>query len=140
MTSRQFELSSLFEVMGRLAIVLREMVMRLWMKGIFSYVIVVSCICFCPACDVFYGPDYVEVSPEHPTVVAGAKQQFKLRAVYLKPYYDEDKTGVTDWFSSNTAVATISKFGVATAIAPGETLITGRYRSDSDDTRLTVTP
>jgi uncharacterized protein YjdB len=76
---------------------------------------------------------FVEVSPEHPSIVVGATQQFKLRAFYL----NEDKTGVTEWSSSNPAVATISKYGVATAIAPGEALITGRYRSD-DNTRLTV--
>jgi hypothetical protein len=87
-------------------------------------------------CELFCGPVYVEVSAKHPTVVAGAKQRFKLRAIYLNPCHDEDKTGVTEWSSSNNAVATISKYGVATAIASGETLITGRYRSDSDNTRL----
>jgi hypothetical protein len=45
---------------------------------------------------------------------------------------------VTEWSSSNTAVATIPKYGVATAIAPGETLIMGRYRTHSDNTRLTI--
>src|SRR3982751_2420189 len=98
---------------------------RPWMNRTFSYVIVVSLCVFWSGCAVFYGPDYVKVSPEHPSVVVGATQQFKLRAFYLNPTYNEDKTGVTEWSSSNPAVATISKYGVATAIAPGEALITG---------------
>jgi hypothetical protein len=88
---------------------------------------------------VFYGPSYVEISPEDPSVSVGNTQQFKLRAFYIDPTYDEDKTGVADWTSSNTSVATISKFGVATAIAPGVTVIKGKYRDHADDTTLTVT-
>lgn len=114
--------------------------MRFWIKGTFSYVIVVSCLCFWSACYALFGPTYVQVSPEHPSVTVGATQQFKLRAYWTNPYRDEDKTGITDWTSSNPAVATISTSGLATAVAPGETLITGKYRSDSDDTRFTVTP
>ena len=114
--------------------------MRFWMKGTFSYVIVVFCLGMWVGCEALFGPDYVEVSPEHPTVAIGTKQQFKLRAIYLNPYYDEDKTGVSDWSSSNNAVATISATGLATAIAPGETLITGRYRGNKDATRFTVMP
>jgi hypothetical protein len=111
---------------------------RFWMNKTFSCLIVISLCGFWSACEIFYGPAYVEVSPEHPSIVVGATQQFKLRAFYLNPTYNEDKTGVTEWSTSNPAVATISKYGVATAIAPGEALITGRYQSDSDNTRLTV--
>jgi hypothetical protein len=59
-------------------------------KRTFSYVVVVFCLCFWSACDVLYGPDYVEVSPEHPIVIVGARQQFKLRAYYRNPYYGEE--------------------------------------------------
>ena len=114
--------------------------MRFWMRRTFSYVLVVSALCLWSGCEALLGPDLVEVSPEHPTVVVGATQQFKLTATYFSPTYVEDKTGVTEWSSSNTAVATISQSGLAKAIAPGETLITGKYRSSRDDTRFTVTP
>jgi len=85
-----------------------------------------------------YGPDWVEISPEDPSITVGTTQQFSLRAFYINRYADEDKTGVSDWLSSNPSVATVSKVGVATAVAPGVTVIKGKYRDHSDDTTLTV--
>jgi len=95
---------------------------------------------FWSGCDALYGPLLVEISPEDPSISLGATQQFKMRASYSDPYHSEDKTGVTEWSSSNSAVATISQVGLATAIAPGVTVIKGKYRDQSDDTTLTVKP
>ena len=93
---------------------------------------------FAMGCDVFYGPDRVEISPEDPSITVGATQQFRLRAFYTNPYSNEDKTGVSDWSSSNPSVATVSNVGLATAVAPGVTVIEGKYKDHSDDTTLTV--
>jgi uncharacterized protein YjdB len=114
--------------------------MRFSMKRALGYVIVFSSLFLWAGCNALFGPDWVEVSPEHPTVAVGATQQFRLRAIYTNPPSGSDVTRDSGWSSSNPAVATISATGLATAIAPGETLITGRYQGDSDDTRFTVTP
>ena len=63
--------------------------------------ILLCSLIFAIGCDVFYGPDRVEISPEDPSITVGVTQQFRLRAFYTNPYSDEDKTGVSDWSSSN---------------------------------------
>jgi 6-phosphogluconolactonase (cycloisomerase 2 family) len=99
----------------------------------------------CPGLNLF-GPGglsdtwtvtYVDVKPRNPTVVVGATQQFRLVANFMD-FHDEDKTGVSQWSSSNPAVATINNVGVATALAVGTTKIKGTYKGYSDDTWLTV--
>jgi hypothetical protein len=63
--------------------------MRPWMNSTFSCVMVIFLCVFCSGCEIFYGPNYVKVSPEHPSVVVGATQQFGS-AFYLNPTYNED--------------------------------------------------
>jgi hypothetical protein len=112
--------------------------MRFRIRPVAFLICLICCIACLPACEAFFGPAFVEISPEDPSIDVGATQQFRLRAIYTSPASSEDKTGVAEWSSSNTAVATISKTGLATGIAPGVTVIKGRYREDSDDTTLTV--
>ncbi|HTF62396.1 MAG TPA: Ig-like domain-containing protein, partial [Edaphobacter sp.] len=75
----------------------------------------------------------LSISPLNPSVVVGGTQQFAATAFYS----DSSKTDVTSsatWSSSNTAVATISATGLASAVAQGNTTIGATYEGQSAST------
>ncbi|MGN6593688.1 MAG: Ig-like domain-containing protein, partial [Terriglobales bacterium] len=81
----------------------------------------------------------ITVSPAAPSIAVGATQAFTAAA---KDSTGAAMTGLTfTWTSSNTAVATITSAGVATAVAAGTTQITAKSGSiTSAAVTLTVTP
>jgi hypothetical protein len=80
----------------------------------------------------------VKITPANPTVAISAMQQFVLSATYADGTTDAEPPGDVTWASDNTAVATISKLGVATAVAAGTTNIGGSFHGNNTKTVLTV--
>jgi len=79
----------------------------------------------------------VAVTPTAPTLQKGNSQAFSATATYS----DGSTADISDrvsWSSSDTAVATISPAGLATAVAPGTTTISASTVSLSASASLTV--
>ncbi|MGC1167785.1 MAG: Ig-like domain-containing protein, partial [Candidatus Acidiferrales bacterium] len=81
----------------------------------------------------------VKITPANPTIATGATQQFSLVVTYVDGQTDHPSPSSTAWSSDNAAVATISKAGIATAIAAGTANIGGSYHGNDTTTVLTVT-
>ncbi len=63
------------------------------------------------------------MTPVNPTLVIGLTQQLTAIETYVDGTHEEANDEVT-WTSSNAAVATVSSGGLATAVSPGDTVIT----------------
>jgi DNA-binding beta-propeller fold protein YncE len=81
----------------------------------------------------------VHLTPANPTIAAGATQAFVLSANYVDGTTDHEPANDVTWFSDNTAVATIDKTGLVTALAVGTAHIEGNFHSNNATTLLTVT-
>lgn len=71
----------------------------------------------------------IDLTPVDQSILIDATQQFTATGTHSKNP-EEDLTGSVTWSSSNTAVATISNAGLATAIAMGTTTITALLEED----------
>jgi len=81
----------------------------------------------------------IAVTPENPSVIGVATQQFTATGTYSDNSTKDITTSVT-WSSSNTTVATIgASTGLATSAAAGTTTIKATSGSVSGSTTLTVT-
>ncbi|MFY9802883.1 MAG: beta-propeller fold lactonase family protein [Candidatus Acidiferrales bacterium] len=81
----------------------------------------------------------VKITPANPTIAVGATQQFSLVVTYVDGQTDHPTPSSTAWSSGDATVATISKAGLATALAAGTTNIGGSYHGNDTMTVLTVT-
>ncbi len=83
----------------------------------------------------------IQVSPSNPSIsLANQKtQQFTATATYADGTV-QDITNTVTWTSSNTAVATVSTAGLATANVVGSAQIKATSGSTSNYTTLTVVP
>jgi len=81
----------------------------------------------------------IAVTPANATLAGGATQQYTATGTYSDSSTQNVTSQVT-WTSSNTAAATISAAGLATAVAAGSTTISATLGSVSGNTGLTVTP
>ncbi len=93
------------------------------------------------ACTVVQNPVLQSVSlfPSNPTIPQiGQTTQFIALAVYSPPSNNNVLTGVATWASSNTAIATVSNAGLATAVSCGTTTITAEYQGIVGQMLLTV--
>lgn len=85
----------------------------------------------------------IAITPVNPSVARGTGRQFTATGTY-SDNSTQDLTSSVAWYSSNTAVATISNAagskGLATSVATGSTTITAASGSVSATTTLTVTP
>ena len=79
----------------------------------------------------------ITVTPLYPRIPVGATQQFIATGAYSDGT-SHDITGLVTWTSANTAVATISTSGLATAVAAGQSLITAAFGSIPGTMTLTV--
>jgi uncharacterized protein YjdB len=77
-------------------------------------------------------------SPSIPSTPAGITQQFTATGAFSDGPSLDISTQVT-WRSSNIAVATITRSGLATSVAGGISTITATYQTISGNTILTVT-
>jgi len=80
----------------------------------------------------------ISMTPVSATIAAGLNQQYQLTATFS----DSSKKNVTtisQWQSSDTAVATISTLGLATSSIQGETIIQGSYQGKTATSSLIVT-
>jgi len=77
------------------------------------------------------------VNPANPTVLLGLTQQFTANAGFSDGT-NQDVTGVTQWQSSATKVASITTSGLATAKSIGTSTITGTFGGMSASSLLTV--
>jgi trimeric autotransporter adhesin len=80
----------------------------------------------------------IEITPGAPSLPLGLTQQFKATGRY-SDNSSKDLTNSSTWSSSNTAAATISSSGIATAKGLGSTTITATYSGVTGTTTLTVT-
>ena len=80
----------------------------------------------------------IAVTPANPAIADGTDQQFIATAT-LTDGSPLDVTGTANWTSGTTATATIAPGGLASAVNPGQTLITATSNSVSGSTTLTVT-
>lgn len=80
----------------------------------------------------------IQVTPGTPSLPLGVSQQFKATGKY-SDNSSRDVTSSATWSSSNTAAATISSSGMATAQGLGSTTITASYSGVSGTTTATVT-
>ncbi|MGA7913713.1 MAG: beta-propeller fold lactonase family protein [Candidatus Acidiferrales bacterium] len=81
----------------------------------------------------------VKITPANPTIAVGATQQFSLVVTYVDGQTDHPTPSSTAWSSDDATVATISKAGLATALAAGTANIGGSYHGNDTTTVLTVT-
>jgi DNA-binding beta-propeller fold protein YncE len=81
----------------------------------------------------------VKLTPANPTIAAGATQLFVLSATFAGGITNRESASDVTWFSDNTAVATIDKTGLVTAVAAGTAHIEGNYHANNATTLLTVT-
>ena len=79
----------------------------------------------------------IALTPANPTNVVGASQQFTATGTYSDSS-TQNLTSQVTWVSSNTAAATISSGGLATAVAPGTTTISAALAGVTGSTLLTV--
>ncbi|HLZ43418.1 MAG TPA: Ig-like domain-containing protein [Candidatus Sulfotelmatobacter sp.] len=81
----------------------------------------------------------ITLFPSSPTIPQlGQTTQFIALAVYSPPSNNNVLTNVATWASSNTAIATVSSAGLATAVACGTTTITAEYQGIVGQMLLTV--
>ncbi len=80
----------------------------------------------------------IAVTPANPSVSAGATQQFTATGKY-SDQSTQDITSAVTWASSNSAMATITSAGMATALKAGNASISASQGSVSGSTVLTVT-
>ncbi len=73
----------------------------------------------------------LQISPTNPTVLVNGTQQFTATASYSGDSATQNVTNSTTWASLNTAVATISSTGLATANAIGTATIQATYCENS---------
>jgi trimeric autotransporter adhesin len=81
----------------------------------------------------------IAVTPANPSIPRGATQQFMAIGTFTDDS-TQNLTGSVSWSSSNTAQATISSTGLATAVAAGTTTIRATSGVVVGSTTLTVTP
>jgi len=81
----------------------------------------------------------VDVTPGNPSIVIAGTQAFILNVTFVDGTTDHENPNATTWTSSNTAVATINRMGIATGVAPGTTTIGGSFQGNVAHTVLTVT-
>jgi Lactonase, 7-bladed beta-propeller/Bacterial Ig-like domain (group 2) len=81
----------------------------------------------------------VDVTPANPSIVIAGTQAFILNVTFVDGTTDHENPNDTTWTSSNTAVATINRMGIATGVAPGTTTIGGSFQGNVAHTVLTVT-
>jgi DNA-binding beta-propeller fold protein YncE len=79
-----------------------------------------------------------KLTPANPTIAVGATQQFILNETYLDGTTDQEPPNSTTWASDNSAVATVNKMGIATAVAAGTANIAGSHDGNNANTTLTV--
>jgi hypothetical protein len=80
----------------------------------------------------------ISVSPTNPSIQVGKTQQFTATGA-LTDNTTEDLTKTASWSSSNTAAATVSSGGLATAVSAGTSTIKAVSGAISGSTTLTVT-
>lgn len=80
----------------------------------------------------------IKVVPSAPQIARGTKQKFTAIGNYSDGS-QQDLTGQAQWASLNTAVAKVSKQGVATGTSPGAARIRASVSSVHGATKLTVT-
>ena len=79
----------------------------------------------------------IAVAPLNPTIPLGTNQQFTATAGFSDGSH-QDVTGVTQWSSSVTGVASITVSGLATGKGVGSTTIQGNFTGLSASTTLSV--
>jgi uncharacterized protein YjdB len=80
----------------------------------------------------------IAVTPNTPTILVGATQQFTATATY-SDNTTKDITATATWKTATPAVATVSATGLATGIAAGSTTVTATFNGKSNSATLNVT-
>jgi plastocyanin/uncharacterized protein YjdB len=81
----------------------------------------------------------IAVAPANPTIAQGQTEPFTATGT-LSDHSTEDLTSQVNWASATMTTATITSSGVATAVAPGTSVISASMSGLTASTTLTVTP
>ena len=81
---------------------------------------------------------YLVVTPASMTIIENESRT--LTATSITNLEEEDVTALTQWSSSDPAVATVAEDGTITAVKPGFVKITGIHERQSGEMVVTVTP
>ena len=81
----------------------------------------------------------IAITPLNPSILAGASQQFTAIGTYSDGS-TQNVTSQATWTSSNTLVATINAWGLATAVSTGATTISAALTGITGSSFLTVQP
>jgi plastocyanin len=81
--------------------------------------------------------EMIMVTPVNPSLVQGQTEQFMAMGMY-SDNSAQDLTSQVTWASANPAIATIAAGGLATAVAPGTSLISAAFDGMSGSTQFTV--
>jgi len=84
-------------------------------------------------------PVSLSILPDAPSLPLGLTQPF-LAIAQLHNGTSQDVTSLTEWSSSNTAIATIDNKANLKTVSQGSTTVTARYGSLTASTTVTVTP
>ena len=84
------------------------------------------------------GLSSITIRPANKKIAQFTSQQFQAIGTYANGS-TQNVSGQVSWTSSNTAVATIAKSGLARALTPGTTTITATFGSINASTTLEVT-
>jgi hypothetical protein len=81
------------------------------------------------------GSGYVTVTPQHPSIRAGATRQL---AAVVRSGSGTPQDGVVEWSSSDTTVATVSATGLVTGVGAGTAIINVASGGRAGSTAVTV--
>ncbi len=81
----------------------------------------------------------IEITPANPSISKGQSQQFGATGIYTDSSTQILTSQVT-WASLTTTVATITSAGLASGVAPGVAIISGKLDNVTGTTVLTVNP
>jgi trimeric autotransporter adhesin len=84
-------------------------------------------------------PVSIQLTPSTSSIATGTTQQYAVNVVYTDGSLQPVTAGLS-WLSSTASVAGVNSNGLATALAPGQTIISVFYNSMSATASLTVTP
>ena len=81
----------------------------------------------------------ISIAPGSASITSGGGRQYAAMGVFADGT-QQDLTMIADWSATNGAVATVSSFGYAAAVGPGQTSVSATLNSQTGSSSLLVNP
>jgi trimeric autotransporter adhesin len=81
----------------------------------------------------------ISIAPGSASITSGGGRQYVATGVFTDGT-QQDLTTIADWSATNGAVATVSSFGYAAAVGPGQTSVSATLNSQTGSSSLLVNP